>query len=155
MVFFVAALSAIVALASASPVNTRVTLNWSGGQTVQTTSGVVTGHAAKNRTEVSEYLGIPFAKPPIGDLRWKAPVKYTGNGPINASTYVSSRLAQLGRGGADHQVVTVSFTEVAESKFGITTLIKVQGIVLRHFRILVLLLDCRIRMSLASSCSQN
>lgn len=92
MVLFVAALSALVALTSASPVYQRST--FAIGQTLKTTSGVVTGHAAKNRTEVSEYLGIPFAQPPIGDLRWKAPVKYVGDAPINASKYVSLMLHQ-------------------------------------------------------------
>jgi cholinesterase len=89
MVIFIVALSAIVALASTSPLSQRGAQNFAVGQTVKTTSGVITGHAAKNRTGVSEYLGIPFAKPPVGDLRWKAPVKYVGDAPINASTYVS------------------------------------------------------------------
>jgi hypothetical protein len=61
---------------------------WTVGQAVKTSSGTVLGHNANNKTQVSEYLGIPFAKPPIGSLRWAAPVKYTGAGTINASTYV-------------------------------------------------------------------
>jgi hypothetical protein len=63
---------------------------WKVGQEVKTTSGVVVGHASKNRTEVSEYLGIPFAKPPVGPLRWAAPQKYNGTGVINASSFVST-----------------------------------------------------------------
>lgn len=63
--------------------------NWTVGQTVQTDSGPVEGHKASNTT-VSEYLGIPFAKPPIGDLRWAAPVKYTGDTTINGTNYVPS-----------------------------------------------------------------
>jgi cholinesterase len=63
---------------------------WNVGQTIKTTSGAVTGHAAKEKTQVSEYLGIPFAKPPIGELRWAAPVKFSGSGNINASQYVST-----------------------------------------------------------------
>jgi Carboxylesterase family len=63
--------------------------SWIVGQRVETTSGVVLGHASKNRTQVSEYLGIPFAKPPIGNLRWAAPERFYGTGSINATAYVS------------------------------------------------------------------
>jgi cholinesterase len=63
--------------------------NWTVGQTVQTRSGPIQGHAASNATRVSEYLGIPFAKPPIGDLRWEAPQKYSGNSTINGTSFVS------------------------------------------------------------------
>lgn len=46
---------------------------WIVGQAVNTTSGLITGHAAKNATGVSEYLGIPFAAPPVGNLRFQPP----------------------------------------------------------------------------------
>ena len=59
------------------------------GATVQTSSGPVTGHAAPNKTQVSEYLGIPFAQPPVGDLRFAAPQTYTSSKPLDASEYVS------------------------------------------------------------------
>lgn len=62
--------------------------NWTVGQTVQTSSGAVNGHAASNATEVSEYLGIPFAAPPVGDLRFAAPQKYSGNSTINGTSFV-------------------------------------------------------------------
>src|SRR5436190_829335 len=39
---------------------------------VRTHSGLVTGTAAK-LPGVRAYLGIPFAAPPVGDLRWRAP----------------------------------------------------------------------------------
>ncbi|KAJ0114230.1 carboxylesterase [Diaporthe amygdali] len=38
---------------------------WTVGQAVDTSSGRIIGHAASNATEVSEYLGIPFAQPPM------------------------------------------------------------------------------------------
>lgn len=41
---------------------------------VNTTSGVVQGHVIDNRPQVVEYLGVPYAKPPIEDLRF-APQK--------------------------------------------------------------------------------
>jgi cholinesterase len=47
---------------------------FSVGQAVKTGSGVVTGRASPWHNNVSEYLGIPFAKPPIGQLRWAPPV---------------------------------------------------------------------------------
>ena len=58
------------------------------GATVQTSSGAVTGHAATNRTEVSEYLGIPYAKPPLGALRFAAPQSYNSSQAFNAASYV-------------------------------------------------------------------
>ncbi|PQE26535.1 hypothetical protein CJF30_00001287 [Rutstroemia sp. NJR-2017a BBW] len=71
----------------ASPHHRRQTSNFTVGQTVTTTSGSVTGHAASAYSEVSEYLGIPFGQPPVGNLRFAAPVRYSGSGAINASTF--------------------------------------------------------------------
>lgn len=64
--------------------------SWTVGQTVQTSSGPVSGHAAQNASAstVSEYLGIPFGKAPIGDLRFAAPVKFEGTAPVNGSIFV-------------------------------------------------------------------
>ncbi|KAF1809651.1 alpha/beta-hydrolase [Eremomyces bilateralis CBS 781.70] len=46
---------------------------WAVGKGVETTSGRVQGHAASEYPEVSEYLGIPYVAPPVGDLRWMPP----------------------------------------------------------------------------------
>ncbi|WEV72731.1 carboxylesterase family protein [Bifidobacterium sp. ESL0790] len=40
-------------------------------QRVKTTTGVLDGFMSEKNVET--YLGIPYAKPPIGELRWKAP----------------------------------------------------------------------------------
>ena len=61
---------------------------WTVGQTVSTTSGPVTGHAATNQGQVSEYLGIPFARAPVGDLRWEAPVVFNGTTEISGASFV-------------------------------------------------------------------
>ncbi|MCX6195012.1 MAG: carboxylesterase family protein, partial [Cytophagales bacterium] len=39
---------------------------------IKTTKGSVAG-LFNAKTKVQKFLGIPFAKPPVGDLRWKAP----------------------------------------------------------------------------------
>jgi hypothetical protein len=67
-------------------------------KTARTTSGHIKGHLAawpENR-HVSEYLGIPYARPPLGHLRWAPPQKYIGNDTHEGNRYVSScRLLQL------------------------------------------------------------
>lgn len=60
------------------------------GQTIQTSSGPVNGHAATVNTNVSAYLGIPYADPPVGNLRFMPPVRYKGNASISGSSIVSS-----------------------------------------------------------------
>lgn len=63
--------------------------NFTVGQIVKTSSGLVAGHAAPTAPEVSEYLGIPYAQAPVGDLRFAAPVKFAGSSLFNASSFVS------------------------------------------------------------------
>lgn len=41
---------------------------------VKTCNGVIVGLPSENQT-VSVFKGIPFAKPPLGDLRWRVPQK--------------------------------------------------------------------------------
>jgi para-nitrobenzyl esterase len=41
-------------------------------KTIRTESGLVSGYFSE-KTGVTVYKGIPFAAPPVGDLRWKAP----------------------------------------------------------------------------------
>lgn len=57
--------------------------------TVKTANGPIVGHVASNRSRVVEYLGIPYAEPPVGVLRFAAPQKYTAKGEIVASKFVS------------------------------------------------------------------
>lgn len=56
---------------------------------VKTINGLIIGHQASHRSEVSEFLGIPYAKPPVGLLRFAAPQKYTTKGRFVASEFVS------------------------------------------------------------------
>lgn len=61
---------------------------WTVGQTVDTTSGSVSGHAASVAGDVSEYLGIPYAQPPVQKLRFMPPLRFVGSGKIEANNFV-------------------------------------------------------------------
>lgn len=61
---------------------------WSG-TTAQTANGPIVGHRASNRSHVIEYLGIPYAEPPVGPWRFAAPQKYTTKKKVIASQFVS------------------------------------------------------------------
>lgn len=52
-----------------------------------TTSGPVEGHSAGNNSDVSEYLGIPFAEPPVAALRFQPPVAFKGTDTINGTSF--------------------------------------------------------------------
>lgn len=56
---------------------------------VSTTSGLVVGHVAPNKTGVIEFLGVPFAGSTNGSQRWLPPQRFTSNLTFNASTYVT------------------------------------------------------------------
>lgn len=59
---------------------------------VNTTNGPVTGHYAPNHTHVLEYLGIPYAAPPTGSLRFAAPEPWDQYGPYVAANFVSTTM---------------------------------------------------------------
>ena len=52
-------------------VASRASAAASVGEVVDTTVGPVQGTSSKLRPDVSAYLGIPYAKPPVGDLRFE------------------------------------------------------------------------------------
>ncbi|WQF78714.1 Putative carboxylesterase, type B, carboxylesterase type B, carboxylesterase type B, active [Colletotrichum destructivum] len=71
-------------LAVASPAGKCDSL---GFLTVQTSNGPITGHLASNSSNVLEYLGIPYVKPPVGDLRFAPPERFIGNSSYEASSF--------------------------------------------------------------------
>lgn len=69
--------------------------DWTVGQVVKTSSGLVSGHGSSVNTDVSEYLGIPYAVPPVGDLRWTAPEAFKGTKAINGTSFVGYSFSSL------------------------------------------------------------
>jgi cholinesterase len=59
-------------------------------ETVKTANGPIIGHRETKAADVWEYLGIPYAQPPLGDLRFASPQAYTPQGPYNATNFVSA-----------------------------------------------------------------
>ena len=90
MQFFTVFTALSLPLVWAAPHFQHKRCNFTVGQIVETSSGPVAGHMATTNSEVSEYLGIPYAQPPVGDLRFAAPLKYTGSSTLNGSTFVGS-----------------------------------------------------------------
>lgn len=63
--------------------------------TVRTSSGPVRGHRPTIESNVSAYLGIPYALPPVGDLRFMPPKKYHGDKLIDGGRIVSFMLCAM------------------------------------------------------------
>ncbi|KAL1842997.1 hypothetical protein VTJ49DRAFT_3474 [Mycothermus thermophilus] len=55
--------------------------------TVATTNGPVKGHIAPGTECVLEYLGVPYAKPPVGDLRFAPPQPIDTKSPYDADEF--------------------------------------------------------------------
>ncbi len=62
-------------------------IGFSQAPVVQTTSGKVAGYIEE---KVEVYKGIPFAEPPVGDLRWKAPQPVTAWKDVKTCTVFSA-----------------------------------------------------------------
>jgi cholinesterase len=87
---------------------------WTVGQRVSAGEAVVHGQASKWQPEVSEYLGIPFAQPPVGNLRFAAPKPNRINGTILAHKFGFSCPSNL----AIPESKTVSYESFAKTLLG-------------------------------------
>lgn len=87
----------VVLAATTTPSLGRVSVaQWKVGEAIGTTSGYVKGHASEWMPEVSEYLGIPYAEPPVGDLRFAAPRALSGEDGGRPREIVADKFVRFG-----------------------------------------------------------
>jgi carboxylesterase type B len=65
------------------------------GLLVETTSGSVKGFVNHTAPNVRQFLGVPFAEPPVGDLRFARPQKKQHRGTIKAFSLPNSCMQQF------------------------------------------------------------
>jgi para-nitrobenzyl esterase len=88
------ALSACMFLA---PVPSYAQGKSSGGPIVTTTAGKVQGFVVNG---VSEFLGVPYAAPPLGNLRWRPPVVHASWSGVRQANAYAPICAQISLGGS-------------------------------------------------------
>ena len=81
--------------ASGAPATVRGTTGARHGLVVPTDRGLVQGKSAEG---TDQWLGIPYAAPPVGALRWAAPQPTPRWRGIRPTTSYGSRCAQLASG---------------------------------------------------------
>jgi cholinesterase len=74
-------------IASLSFISIATAQSWTVGQVVDTVSGKIQGQSSGWKPQVSEYLGIPYAQPPVGQLRFAAPKLFQSTSAVNATKF--------------------------------------------------------------------
>jgi carboxylesterase type B len=67
----------------------------SSGLVVQTTSGEIHGFINQSTPLVRQFLGVPYAQPPLGNLRFMPPQTKQNAGVINATAFAPSCMQQF------------------------------------------------------------
>ena len=107
--FAVAALTVgVIAIVSAGPSTKSAaaqTTTCAPGTTVQTTYGAVCGIASTTANGANEWLGIPYAAPPVGALRWQPPqppTPWSTTVPLPATEFGSECTTTSGTAGSEN-----------------------------------------------------
>lgn len=96
-IFFYVVFASVMLFASCSTKQANLTTQKSSSElnrqnpVVQTVSGKLQG---VNESGIKIFMGVPFAQPPVGDLRWKAPQPVKSWVGIRMATHFASRPMQ-------------------------------------------------------------
>ncbi|ESZ93847.1 hypothetical protein SBOR_5788 [Sclerotinia borealis F-4128] len=79
------------------------------GLVVKTTSGEIHGFINQTTPQVRQFLGVPYAEPPIGNLRFAAPQTKTKGSSINATAFPPSCMQLASNGSTIYTNVVPEF----------------------------------------------
>lgn len=79
------------------------------GLVVQTTVGEVHGFINASSPLVRQFLGVPYAEPPVGNLRFAPPETKPNSGTINATTFAPSCIQQFSNSSTIYTVQVPQF----------------------------------------------
>ncbi|KAJ5638169.1 chlorogenic acid esterase precursor [Penicillium lividum] len=85
----------LVTILSALEVFGAPTSSSNTGLLVQTTSGSIEGFFNASAPDVRQFLGVPFAEPPVGDLRFARPQGFKSKGNLKAHKLPNSCMQQF------------------------------------------------------------
>ena len=88
---------------------------------VKTSTGELKGFKTNRRSEESSYLsflGIPYAEPPVGNLRWKNPVPHRGWTGVRDALQFGSHCVNKGIGDTGG----IALSEISVNIFQLTFL---------------------------------
>lgn len=98
------------------------------GTTVQTTYGPVCGVTSTTATGVNEWLGIPYAAPPVGNLRWRPPQPPTPwTTTLPATKFGSECIQTTGAGSENCLFVNVWAPSAATSGSDLPVMVHIHG----------------------------
>ncbi|KAK6432377.1 hypothetical protein LTR95_011455 [Oleoguttula sp. CCFEE 5521] len=79
------------------------------GLSIQTSSGLVHGFVNSTAPAVRQFLGVPYAEPPVGSLRFAPPVRKASAGAVDATSWAPSCMQQVGSGKTIYTEVVPQF----------------------------------------------
>lgn len=79
------------------------------GLIIETTSGEIHGFINSTAPDVRQFLGIPYAEPPLESLRFAPPQSKSNNGSVDATVFPPSCMQQFSNGSTIYTAYETQF----------------------------------------------